>query len=176
MCLLCRLIGRGLPDKGWLAPGCERHQDARLADRRYPTGMSIPLVKRRARSHAVAPRTVVAVIGSGQGSDPHAAEVGRLIAALGYDLLTGAGGGVMEAVSRAFFETTPRRGIVIGVVPGFVAGLDDVEDRIATDVGYDLPQGYPNAWVELAIYTHLPDRGAGAARAARHKPPTDLSA
>jgi hypothetical protein len=24
---------------------------------------------------------------------------------------------------------------------------------------YDLPSGYPNAWVEIAIYTHLPDSG-----------------
>src|SRR5262249_33690437 len=118
----------------------------------YASSMSIPQVKRRARGRAVAPRTVVAVIGSGQSSDPHAAEVGRLIAPLGHALLRGAGGGVMEAASRAFFETTPRRGIVIGVVPGFIAGLDDVEDRIATAVRYDLPHGYPNDWVELPIY------------------------
>ncbi|HJZ70512.1 MAG TPA: hypothetical protein VKE51_02165 [Vicinamibacterales bacterium] len=138
--------------------------------------MTIPLVKRRARRDAVAPRTVVAVIGSGQSSDRHASEVGRLIATLGHDLLTGGGGGVMEAASRAFFETTPRRGMVIGVVPGSVAGLDDVEDRIATEVGYDLPPGYPNAWVELAIYTHLPDRGADGALASSRNHLNVLSA
>ena len=60
---------------------------------------------------------------------------------------------------RAFFETSPRRGIVIGAVPGFVARLDALEERIAAPPGYDLPSGYPNEWVELAIYTHLPDSG-----------------
>ena len=121
--------------------------------------MAIPLVKRRARSGAAAARTVVTVIGSGRSADPHAADVGQLIATLGHDLLTGGGRGVMEAASRAFFETSPRRGIVIGIVPGLVAGLDALEDRVAGNPGYDLPSGYPNEWVELAIYTHLPDSG-----------------
>jgi predicted Rossmann-fold nucleotide-binding protein len=138
--------------------------------------MTIPLVKRRARSHAAAPRTVVAVIGSGSSSDPHAADVGRLIATLGHDLLTGGGRGVMETVSRAFFETSPRRGIVIGIVPGFVAGLDDVERRIPSDVQYDPPAGYPNDWVELAIYTHLPDRGTDGALASSRNHLNVLSA
>jgi predicted Rossmann-fold nucleotide-binding protein len=121
--------------------------------------MTIPLVKRRARAHAVARRTIVAVIGSGQTADPHSADVGRLIATLGYDLLTGGGRGVMEVVSRAFFETSPRRGIVIGVVPAEVRGLRELEERNAADIDYELPPGYPNDWVELAIYTHLPDSG-----------------
>ncbi|HKB14218.1 MAG TPA: hypothetical protein VKD69_26315 [Vicinamibacterales bacterium] len=138
--------------------------------------MSIPLVKRRARAGAAAPRAVIAVIGSGQSADPHAADVGRLIAALGCDLLTGGGRGVMEAASRAFFETRPRRGIVIGVVPGFVAGLDNVEERIAGEVGYDLPAGYPNDWVELTIYTHLPDTGAEGALASSRNHLNVLSA
>jgi len=131
--------------------------------------MTIPLVKRRARVHAVARRTVVAVIGSGQTADPHSADVGRLIATLGYDLLTGGGRGVMEAVSRAFFETSPRSGLVIGVIPAQVHGLEQVEDRTATDVIYEPPQGYPNEWVEIAIYTHLPDSGEqGTLRSSRN--------
>jgi predicted Rossmann-fold nucleotide-binding protein len=121
--------------------------------------MTIPLVKRRARAHAVARRTVVTVIGSGQTADPHSADVGRLIATLGYDLLTGGGRGVMEVVSRAFFETSPRRGIVIGIVPAEVHGLRELEERNAADIDYRLPPGYPNDWVELTIYTHLPHSG-----------------
>jgi len=101
--------------------------------------MTIPLVKRRARAHAVARRIVVAVIGSGQTADPHSADVGRLIATLGYDLLTGGGRGVMEAVSRAFFETSPRRGIVIGIVPAEVHGLRALEERNA-DLGVGIRQ------------------------------------
>jgi predicted Rossmann-fold nucleotide-binding protein len=131
--------------------------------------MTIPLVKRRARAHARAARTVVAVIGSGRTAGAHADEVGRLIASLGHDLLTGAGRGVMEAVSRAFFETSPRRGIVIGIVPGEVPSIRDLEKRNAADVTYLLPPGYPNAWVELAIYTHLPVRGPdGTLRSSRN--------
>ena len=138
--------------------------------------MPIPLAKRRARRAALAPRTVVTVIGSGRSADAHAAEVGQLIATLGHDLLTGGGRGVMEAASRAFFETSPRRGIVIGVVPASVAGLGALEDRVATTVGYDLPSGYPNEWVELAIYTHLPDSGAEGTRASSRNHINVLSA
>jgi predicted Rossmann-fold nucleotide-binding protein len=131
--------------------------------------MSIPAAKRRARAAAAAARTVVTVIGSGLTADPHAAEVGRLIATLGHDLLTGGGRGVMQAVSRAFFETSPRRGIVIGIVPAHVHGLRELEERNATRVIYDLPAGYPNEWVELTIYTHLPDSGDdGALRTSRN--------
>jgi predicted Rossmann-fold nucleotide-binding protein len=119
----------------------------------------IPEAKRRARAHARSRRTVVAVIGSGRHADPVAADVGRLIATLGHDLLTGGGSGVMEAASRAFFETSPRRGLVIGIVPAYVDGLVELEHRQPVDVGYELPPGYPNDWVELVIYTHLPHSG-----------------
>ncbi len=104
-------------------------------------------------------RRIVAVIGSGRVADPCCAEIGRLVASLGFDLLTGGGGGVMEAVSRAFFETEPRRGLVIGIVPGEVTPLAAVEARRNEPVRYDPKSGYPNSWVEIAIYTHLPDSG-----------------
>jgi len=61
-------------------------------------------------------------------------------------LLTGGGGGVMEAVSEAFARVTPRRGVVMGVLPG---GSDDGRP----------PLGYPNPFVEIPIQTHLPERG-----------------
>src|SRR5712692_8559816 len=79
--------------------------------------MNVPELKRRARGIQRSRRWIVTVIGSGRSADAHSAEVGRLIATLGVDLLTGGGRGVMEAASRAFFETSPRHGIVIGVVP-----------------------------------------------------------
>lgn len=53
----------------------------------------------------------------------------------------------MAAVSRAFFETSPRRGSVIGIVPGGFEG------------GRVPPWGYPNPWVEIPIRTHLPLSG-----------------
>jgi predicted Rossmann-fold nucleotide-binding protein len=126
-------------------------------------------VKRRIAASARRRRPIAAVIGSGRSADACCSEVGRLVAILGFDLLTGGGRGVMEAVSRAFFETSPRSGLVIGVIPAEVHGLEQIEDRTATDVVYEPPQGYPNEWVEIAIYTHLPDSGEqGTLRSSRN--------
>lgn len=134
-----------------------------------PEAMTVAHVKRRAAQARHNRRRVVTVIGSGRTADPHCAEVGRLIAALGCDLLTGGGRGVMEAVSRAFFETTPRQGLVVGVLPGEVNPLTALEGRQSGAVEYEVPEGYPNAWVELAIYTHLPDSGEdGTLRSSRN--------
>jgi predicted Rossmann-fold nucleotide-binding protein len=125
--------------------------------------------KRRTTGHFSRRRRVIAVIGSGVVADPCCSEVGRLIASLGFDLLTGGGRGVMEAVSRAFYETSPRQGIVIGVVPATVEPLEAVERRTTAPVEYEVPAGYPNEWVELAIYTHLPDSGPdGTLRSSRN--------
>ena len=131
--------------------------------------MALVDIKRRVGRQARRRRTVVAVVGSGQVADPQGVAVGHLIATLGFDLLTGGGRGVMEVVSRGFYETEPRRGIVIGVIPATVDGLELLEDRNPTTVAYDLPSGYPNEWVELAIYTHLPDTGPeGTLRSSRN--------
>ena len=127
-------------------------------------GMNVPDAKRRPTESAPGRRRVVAVIGSGKTADPCCAEVGRLLATLGFDLLTGGGGGVMEAVSRAFVETSPRAGLTIGVIPATVEPLAALERRDATAVDYRLPPGYPNPWVEIAIYTHLPDSGPEGTR------------
>ncbi|OLB61164.1 MAG: hypothetical protein AUI11_10860 [Acidobacteria bacterium 13_2_20CM_2_66_4] len=123
------------------------------------------------RTHPRCPRCrpIAAVIGSGRAADAHCAEVGRLIATLGFHLLTGGGRGVMEAVSRAFSESSPRSGLVIGIIPARVHGLDQIEERTAANVVYDPPAGYPNEWVEIAIYTHLPDSGKeGTLRSSRN--------
>lgn len=131
--------------------------------------MSVTHEKRRSVQTRHNRRRVVTVIGSGRTADPRCAEVGRLVAALGCHLLTGGGRGVMEAVSRAFFETAPRRGLVIGVLPGAVDPLTALEDRHSGAVDYELPDGYPNPWVELAIFTHLPDSGKdGTFRSSRN--------
>ena len=130
--------------------------------------MSVTDVKRRIAAGSRGRRRVVAVIGSGKSADPQCDDVGRLIASLGADLLTGGGLGVMEAVSRAFYNS-PRAGIVIGIIPARVHGLEPIEERTAADVAYEPPRGYPNEWVELAIYTHLPDSGEeGTLRSSRN--------
>ncbi len=132
--------------------------------------------KQRARAEALARRRIVGVMGSGTDAfrdfAPHAARLGRWIAEHGYDLLTGGGPGLMAVVCRAFFETPDRRGVVIGVVPGSVPALGSLERRdeeLVTPVAYDVEEGYPNRWVEVAIYTHLPHSGAwGTSRLSRN--------
>jgi uncharacterized protein (TIGR00725 family) len=94
-------------------------------------------------------RPVVGVMGSSSRAYEDLAEpLGRQLASLGVHLLNGGGVAAMEAVSRAFVSVTPRDGLVIGVLP---ADLPD---------GAPVPRaGYPNAFVEIAIFTHLPLNG-----------------
>jgi uncharacterized protein (TIGR00725 family) len=95
-------------------------------------------------------RLVMGVMGSGAEEHAELAEpLGRALARAGCHLLTGAGGGVMAAVSRAFHGVEERAGLVIGIVPG------DVRE----DGSYSPKPGYPNPWVEIAVYTHLPLSG-----------------
>ena len=90
---------------------------------------------------------IVGVLGSGtEPHEPEATQLGRWLAEEGVHLLTGGGGGVMAAVSRAFHATPGRKGLVIGVLPaGEVAGA--------------AKPGYPNPWVEVPILTHLASTG-----------------
>lgn len=91
----------------------------------------------------------IGVIGS--GTDEHddlAREVGQLLASHGVNLMTGGGRGVMTSVSRAFTRAPRQSGICIGIIP------------CRSEKERDVPKdGYPNSFVELAIYTHLPHRG-----------------
>jgi len=95
------------------------------------------------------PRRIIGVFGSGQ--EDHAERViplARWIAEAGFDLLTGAGGGVMRTAADAFVQVEYRHGVSIGIVPGTVEGGE-----------YKPRSGYPNPSVEMAIYTHLPFSG-----------------
>lgn len=92
---------------------------------------------------------IVAVIGS--GTDPYmdrSQGLGRLLAKMGVHLLTGGGGGVMSAVSQAFYETPDRQGLVTGV---FLCSHEDPRRA--------LRPCYPNPWVKIPIATHLPLSG-----------------
>ena len=55
----------------------------------------------------------------------------------------------MTSVSRAFVKTRPRQGMSIGILPS-----------LEGDLQCQPPSGYPNRWIEIAIQTHLPCRGA----------------
>lgn len=96
-------------------------------------------------------RPCVGVIGSGtekhlQLSQP----LGCWLAEQECDLINGGGGGVMEAVSQAFAKSPARKGSIIGVIPAS-RPCDSPGARSA----YAPLQGYPNAWVDIPIYTHL---------------------
>ena len=54
----------------------------------------------------------------------------------------------MHTVSEAFFKVRPRKGLVIGILPG------------ARGEPASPPPGYPNPWVEIPVYTHLPLSGS----------------
>lgn len=99
--------------------------------------------------NAVLAEETVGVVGSGTDEYEELAQgVGELLAQLGVNLLTGGGRGVMRSVSRAFTQAERARGICIGVIPCF----SERERGRPRD-------GYPNEFVELAIYTHLPHSG-----------------
>jgi uncharacterized protein (TIGR00725 family) len=97
----------------------------------------------------VASRTV-GVMGSGTFEhEPLADYIGELLASLGVNLLTGGGRGVMTSVSRAFVRAPRKQGVCIGIIPCF-----SESDRSRPK------DGYPNQFVELAIFTHLPHSGS----------------
>ena len=94
-------------------------------------------------------RAIVGVMGSGvDRHDELSAPLGRWIAASGHHLLTGGGGGVMEAVSEAFASVAGRQGLAIGVLKAVL----DAQGRVTP--------GTPNPWVEVPVRTHLPLSGS----------------
>ena len=91
---------------------------------------------------------IVTVIGSGDPDHGHAdfaAAAGRLVAEMGFHLLTGGGLGVMRDACRGFASVAGRRGVSIGVIP-------------RSPDGEEPKAGYPNPWVEIPIFTHLAGR------------------
>ena len=102
---------------------------------------------------------IVGVMGSGNAEWPElATPLGVWIANHGYDLLTGAGHGVMLSTAKAFFTARGRRGRSIGIVPS------QSDPRF----GFAPVAGYPNPFVDLPILTPLPRKEADT-------PDTDLS-
>lgn len=98
---------------------------------------------------AVTRLPVIGVLGSGSAAhDARARPLGRWLAGQAVHLLTGGGGGVMSAVSQAFAEVPGRPGLVIGILPCAGPGS-----------GGEPRAGYPNPWVEIAVFTHLPASG-----------------
>ncbi len=80
-----------------------------------------------------------------------ASELGSWLAGLQVNLMTGGGGGVMEAVSEGFHQVNPRAGKVIGILPGPIP-----------------PPGYPNPFIEIVIQSHLPGNDPMAESSRNH--------
>ena len=100
-------------------------------------------------------RPCVGVIGSGTEKHSQLSEpLGRWLAEQDCDLINGGGGGVMAAVSQAFADVLNRNGSVIGIIPA-----SDPCDSSEARSAFAPLQGYPNAWVDIPIYTHLPLSG-----------------
>jgi len=95
---------------------------------------------------------IIGVMGSGSSEWPELAEpLGTWIACHGFDLLTGAGRGVMLSTARAFATVRERAGRSIGIVPSETHPL----------FGFIPIAGYPNPFVDLPILTPLPRKEAG---------------
>ena len=95
-------------------------------------------------------RSVVAVVGDGTQAFPDKSIwVAEWVAQSGCHLLTGGGGGVMEATTEAFCGSMGRQGVAIGVIPGRIEARGD--RLLYRTKG----SAYPNEFVELAIFTHL---------------------
>lgn len=88
---------------------------------------------------------IIGVMGSHEKSwEEYAIPVGELIANRGYNLLTGAGAGVMTAVAKGFTDVNNRKGVSIGILP-------------AVDYkGHKLDkEEYPNPYIEIPLITPL---------------------
>ena len=90
-------------------------------------------------------KPIVGVMGShDEPWTEYAKPVGEMIARRGYHLLTGAGGGIMIEVCKAFQSVKEREGLAIGVRP-------------AVDYkGEELSKAeFPNTYIDLPIITPL---------------------
>src|SRR5688572_24744701 len=91
------------------------------------------------------PLPIIGVMGSHEKSwDELAKPVGKLIAARGCHLLTGAGGGAMTAVAKHFTEEKSRAGCSIGIIP-----------TIEKDGVFVRSGEYSNPHIEIPIVTPL---------------------
>ena len=98
---------------------------------------------------------MIAVIGSGTESHSElSCPLGKWLAENGFHLINGGGNGVMAETARAFIEVDNRKGKVIGVIPS-QAACDSEEERAE----HQSPPGYPNAYTEIVLRTHLPHSG-----------------
>ncbi len=91
---------------------------------------------------------IVGVMGSHENSwEEYSSAVGELIAKRGYNLLTGAGAGVMSAVAKSFTDVEERKGVAIGILPA----VDYKGQKLDTEE-------YPNSYIEIPMITPLSEK------------------
>lgn len=96
-------------------------------------------------------KPIIGVMGSHENEwEELAKPIGKLIADHDYRLLTGAGGGVMTAVSKAFCETKGRQGVSLGIIP-----------TVDYDGSFVPREEYPNPYIEVPIFVPLDKRAEG---------------
>jgi predicted Rossmann-fold nucleotide-binding protein len=88
--------------------------------------------------------------------DQFAREVGRAVAEHGCNLITGGGHAVMELVAEGFCRTPYRVGKSIGILPGSLSTHALPALGTTGRLSVAPKRGYPNPWIEVPIYTHLP--------------------
>jgi len=103
----------------------------------------------------------VSVVGSGKPiMDTSFADlargVGSIVAQHGCNLVTGGGLGVMEMVAEGFCKTPHRVGRSIGILPGTMSMEGEPVLGQLAPVSITPKDHYPNAFVEVPVYTHLP--------------------
>ncbi len=90
-------------------------------------------------------RPIVGVMGSHEEEwEEYADPIGDLLARRGFNLLTGAGAGVMTAVARSFTMVKDREGVAIGILPA----VDYKGQKLDTEE-------YPNPFIEIPMITPL---------------------
>ncbi len=88
---------------------------------------------------------IVGVMGSHEDAwEEYTAQIGELIARRGYNLLTGAGGGVMTEVAKSFTGTQDRKGVAIGILPAVDYKGQNLDE-----------EEYPNPYIEVPMITPL---------------------
>jgi len=88
---------------------------------------------------------IIGVMGSHEDAwEDYTKPVGELLARRGYNLLTGAGGGVMTSVAQSFCGVDDRKGVAIGVLPA----VDYKGQKLDTEE-------YPNPYIEIPLITPL---------------------
>lgn len=76
--------------------------------------------------------------------EEYADPVGDLLARRGFNLITGAGGGVMTCVARSFTMVADREGVSIGILPAV-----DYKGQNLNE------EEYPNPYIEIPMITPL---------------------